>query len=151
MSYPDQMNKKPETGPPNLDWPNRKQYRKSITIEIAVYISCAIILLMSIMGYIITKIYVETTTEDVVDKLLIQSRSYSNSAGKFIISTQKPDELMLNSICKKLASDRSTYYWVGIADQNGNLLAHTDISRVIQSGKLPSITSSKFGQLLKSL
>ena len=150
MSSPENQSWDRDRSDPGIDWPDRKRYGRSITLEFALYISISIVLLMSLTGYIITDIYVKTTTRDVIDKLLIQSRSYSNSAGKFFISSKTPDELMLNNICKKLSADNSEIYWAGITDPDNKILAHTDIRQVITSGHIDAVESREFVDLLQS-
>jgi serine phosphatase RsbU (regulator of sigma subunit) len=150
MNSQKNQSKSPDPNGSGIDWPDPQLYKKSITFEFAFYISLAVVMLMSITGYIVTSIYVKTTTRDVIDKLLIRSRSYSNSAGKFIISTKEPDELMLNNVCKKLASDNPDIFWAGIADPHNNLLAHTDIRKIITSDQMVPVKSQEFPDLLQS-
>lgn len=121
-------------------WPESSQFRRSILWEFALYVCGVILILMTVTGFIITDQYVDTVTESVADKLLVQARSYSRTAGKSILAANGPDALMLNNVCKRLASDNPDIYWVGIADNEGLFLAHTDISRVIAGNHLESIT-----------
>ena len=81
------------------EWPSPGQFKKSFRTEFTLYICSIILILMSITGYIITDKYVHTVTQNVIEKLLAQSRAYSASAGKLIISTNGPDALLLNNIC----------------------------------------------------
>lgn len=118
------------------DWPQAKQFRKSIRLEFSLYVSIIILLLMLTTGYVITNKYVNTVTQNVVEKLLVQARAYSGSAGKLIISTNGPDELLLNNICKKLATNNNDIYWAGITNQKNIFLAHTDIKHVIAGAKI---------------
>jgi len=129
-------------------WPEAKQFRRSIRIEFSLYISGIILALMLATGYIMTDRYVKTVTQDVIEKLLVQTRSYSGSAGKLIISTNGPDALLLNNICNKLASDNSDVYWVGITDRDDNFLAHTDIKQVISGGTMAPIQKNDFDEIL---
>jgi hypothetical protein len=80
------------------DWPEPSQFKKSIRFEFALYVSGIMIVLMLVTGYIISSQYVKTVTRSVVDKLLVQARSYSEPAGKLMISGGGPDELLLNNI-----------------------------------------------------
>jgi len=118
------------------DWPRAKQFRKSIRLEFSLYVSGMIILLMLVTGYVITDKYVTTVSQNVVEKLLVQARAYSRSAGKLIISTNGPDELLLNNICKNLAENNDDVYWVGITNQENTFIAHTDIKQVIAGVKM---------------
>jgi len=129
-------------------WPEAGQFRKSIRFEFSLYVSAIILALMLATGYIMTDRYVKTVTQDVVDKLLIQIRSYSGSAGKLIISTNGPDVLLLNNICKNLAADNTDVYWVGITDQGNNFLAHTDIKKVISGKTMAPVQKNKFAEIL---
>ncbi|MCD6161060.1 MAG: PP2C family protein-serine/threonine phosphatase [candidate division Zixibacteria bacterium] len=149
MNFPTTQIKKIEPDNDAIQWPEQHQFKKSIRFEFALYISSIIILLMSITGYFITSFYVESATRNVLDKLLTQSRSYSSSAGKLIISSKDPDELLLNNICKKLAAENPDVYWAGITNQKGIFIAHTDIVKVITSEKMPDVTSGSFPELLK--
>ena len=92
------------------DWPEPSQFRKSIRLEFALYVCGIMIALMLVTGYIISSQYVKTVTRSVVDKLLVQARSYSEPAGKLIISGDAPDALLLNNICKKLADNEPDVY-----------------------------------------
>ncbi len=118
------------------DWPEPKQFRRSIRLEFSVYVSAIILVLMAVTGYVITDRYVDTVTRSVVDKLLVQARSYSGTAGKLIIAANGPDALLLNNACKKLVADNPDAYWAGISDVDGTFLAHTDLKQVIAGKKL---------------
>lgn len=131
-------------------WPEARQFKKSIRTEFALYISAVILVLMAATGYIITDKYVDTVTQNVVEKLLTQSRAYSGSAGKLIIAANGPDELLLNNICKRMKSDDADIYWAAIADKDKSFLAHTDLKQVISGGKMVSIGRQGFEQLLKA-
>ncbi|MEW5994769.1 MAG: hypothetical protein AB1744_10280, partial [Candidatus Zixiibacteriota bacterium] len=131
-------------------WPQARQFRKSIRLEFSLYLSGVILVLMLITGYVITDQYVKTVTRDVVEKLLVQARSYSGPAGKHIISSDGPDMLMLNNICKKLSGDNPDVYWTGITGQDGVFLAHTDIRQVVAGAEMPVLYSEQFGQALKT-
>jgi serine phosphatase RsbU (regulator of sigma subunit) len=131
-------------------WPEPSQFKKSIRLEFTVYVSGIIIILMLVTGYVISSQYVKTVTENVVDKLLVQARSYSSPAGKLIISADGPDALLLNNICKKLADDNPDVHWAGIAGDDGVFLAHTDIKQVVSSGKIRRYAASGFFDVLRS-
>jgi serine phosphatase RsbU (regulator of sigma subunit)/uncharacterized protein (UPF0333 family) len=135
------MNTNEQKQPVN-DWPRAEQFRKSIRLEFSLYVSAVILLLMLATGYIITEKYVATVSQNVVERLLTQARAYSSSAGKLIISTNGPDELLLNNICKKLVENNSDIYWAGITNQEGTFIAHTDIKQVIAGAKM-DLTSDK--------
>ncbi len=131
-------------------WPQAKNFRHSIRLEFTVYVSIIILLLMSATGYIITDKFVDSTTRNVVEKLLIQARSYSGPAGKHIISANGPDALMLNNICKKLNQDNPDVIWTGIADNKRLFLAHSEISKVVTGQQLPALSNQEFKDLLNS-
>jgi serine phosphatase RsbU (regulator of sigma subunit) len=122
---------------PTGEWPSPAQYRKSIRLEFAVYVGGIILLLMLITGAIVTNRLVDTVTQSVVDKLLVQARSYASAAGKHIIAAEGPDALMLTDICQKLAADNKDLGWVGIVGTNNIFLAHTDVKQVITGQSLP--------------
>jgi len=130
------------------DWPQARDYRKSIRLEFSLYISGIILCMMLVSGYVITDRYVKTVTRNVVDKEIVQARSYSRPAGKLIISTDGPDALLLNNICKKLAIDNPDIYWVGIAGADSVFLAHTDIKQVVASKRIKPIDSEPLADVL---
>ncbi|MCP4706636.1 MAG: hypothetical protein GY865_18710, partial [candidate division Zixibacteria bacterium] len=132
------------------DWPKASQFKKSIRLEFSLYMAIIILILMATTGFIVTNQYVNTVTRDIAERLLVQARSYSGSSGKLIISTNGPDALLLNNICKKLASDNPDVYWVGIADKQNKFLAHTDIKQVVGGASLTTISTQHFGDILKS-
>lgn len=125
------------------EWPSPSQFRKSIRLEFAVYLGSIVLLLMLISGAIVTDRLVDTVTQHVVDKLLVQARSYASAAGKHIIAAEGPDALMLTDICRKLASENKELGWVGIASKDNTFLAHTDVRQVISGGSLHSALSPK--------
>jgi serine phosphatase RsbU (regulator of sigma subunit) len=131
------------------DWPEPSQFKKSIRFEFALYVSGIMIVLMLVTGYIISSQYVKTVTRSVVDKLLVQARSYSEPAGKLMISGGGPDELLLNNICKKLADSDPNVYWAGITDGRRAFIAHTDIKQVIKSARMRPVTAGQFQDMLK--
>ncbi len=120
-------------------WPEESQFRRSILWEFALYICGVILVLMTTTGYIITDQYVDTVTRTVAEKLLVQARSYSRTAGKSILAANGPDALMLNNICKRLSTDNPDIFWAGIAGNDGQFLAHTDIARVVAQDRLEPI------------
>jgi len=122
------------------EWPRAERYRRSIRIQFSLYLGGIILAIMLVTGYIISHQYVETVTGNVIETLLVQARSYSSPAAKFIISTQNPDALLLNNLCRKLQEDNRAVYWVGIVDQNGAFIAHTDMKQVITGQVAPSLT-----------
>jgi serine phosphatase RsbU (regulator of sigma subunit) len=132
------------------DWPAPSQFKRSIRLEFTVYVSAIIVLLMVVTGYVISSQYVKTVTAGVVDKLLVQARSYSSPAGKLIIAADGPDALLLNNICKKLAEDNQDVYWAGIAGGDGVFLAHTDIKKVVGSEQMTRVEASDFSDILRS-
>ncbi len=131
-------------------WPEPSQFKKSIRVEFAMYVSAIIVVLMLVTGYVISSQYAKTVTRNVVDKLLVQARSYSSPAGKHIIAAGGPDALLLNDICKKLADDNTDVYWAGITGDNGVFLAHTDIKKVVGAQQMRGITASGFADMLRS-
>jgi serine phosphatase RsbU (regulator of sigma subunit) len=131
------------------DWPQASQFKKSIRYEFARYISGIILGLMLVTGYFISSQYVKVVTQNVVDKLLVQARSYSGPAGKLIISGGGPDALLLNNLCRKLANDNPDVYWAGITDADGIFIAHTDIKQVIGSSRMLPVEAGQFQDMLR--
>jgi len=130
-------------------WPQASQFRKSIRLEFSLYVSGIILVLMLVTGYVISNLYVKTVTQNVIDKLLVQARSYSGPAGKLIISTDEPDALLLNNICRKLTDDNSEVYWAGIANRRNVFIAHTDLRQVIASSQMKPVENSQPGTGLR--
>jgi uncharacterized protein (UPF0333 family) len=131
------------------EWPQASQFKRSIRLEFSLYVSGIILVLMLVTGYVISNQYVKTVTKNVIDKLLVQARSYSRPAGKLIISTDEPDALLLNNICRKLSDDNSEVYWVGIANKQNVFIAHTDLKQVIGSGQMKPVENSPPGTNLR--
>jgi serine phosphatase RsbU (regulator of sigma subunit) len=131
------------------DWPQASQYRRSIRWEFSLYVSAIILVMMLATGLVITDQYVGTVTKSVVESLLVQARSYSGPAGKHILANENPDALLLNNVCKNLASDNAEVYWAGIADRRGKYLAHTDIKKVLGGEAAPEITGREHNDLLR--
>lgn len=131
-------------------WPESGQFPRSIRLEFSLYVSGLIILLMAVTGYIITEQYVKTVTQNVVDKLVVQARSYSGPAGKHIIASEQPDALMLSNVCKRLLDDNPEIYWVGITDQENQFIAHTDIRHVVASEQFAMrVGQSEFSDMIR--
>jgi serine phosphatase RsbU (regulator of sigma subunit) len=126
------------TGP---SWPDATQFRRSLRWQFPLYVSLLIVLLMSVTGYIFTRQYVAEVTSHVVDRLMVQVRSHAVSAAKDILSPNGPDVLLLNSLCRQIASANPELYWTGIADEHGVFLAHTDV-RFLTSGGLFQLPSA---------
>ncbi|MEZ5360317.1 MAG: PP2C family protein-serine/threonine phosphatase [Candidatus Zixiibacteriota bacterium] len=131
-------------------WPQPNQFKKSIRLEFTLFVSVIILLLMFVTGYVLTQRFVESTTRNVVEKLLVQARSYSGPAGKHIISANGPDALMLNNICKKLDRDNADVIWTGVTDKRREFLAHTDISQVVAQKSLPELQTDEYRDLLSA-
>jgi hypothetical protein len=130
-------------------WPQPGQFRRSIRLQISLLISGLILALMLGTGYVITDKFVDTATRDVVDKLVVQARSFSGAAGKHIISAAGPDALMLNNICKKLARDNSDVYWAAIADNSSAFIAHTDIKQLVSAGRMVAHEGTAYADMLR--
>jgi len=131
------------------NWPEAKNFKKSIRLEFLMFVSAMIILLMGTTGYVITDKYVDTATHNVIDKLLVQVRSFSGTAGKLIISVNGPDELLLNNICSKIKADNPDVYWAGVTDKNGRFLAHVDIKEVIRGAQMPAVSGNSSDNILR--
>ncbi|MEW5702538.1 MAG: SpoIIE family protein phosphatase [Candidatus Zixiibacteriota bacterium] len=131
------------------DWPDASRYRRSIRWEFSLYVSAVIVILMLVTGYVVTRKYVTTVTRGVTEKLLVQARSYSTTAGKLILSANGPDLLMLSNVCKKLAADNKDVYWVGIAGADDHFLAHTDIKQLTQNASLRAGHDRAFAEVLR--
>ena len=115
----------------NLEWPSPGKYGSSVVRQFSILVSLAIIVLMGMTGYVITDQFVKTVTDQVVHRLVVQARSYSGPAGKLLLSSERPDALLLNNICRKLSQDSKVVYWSGITDAQEEFIAHTDIKQVI--------------------
>jgi serine phosphatase RsbU (regulator of sigma subunit) len=131
------------------DWPEPSQFRRSIRFEFTLYVSGIMLVLMLVTGYVISSQYVRTVTRDVVEKVLVQARSYSGPAGKMIISGGEPDVLSLNNMCKRIASDNAGVFWAGIAGDQGAFLAHTDIKKVIAQAHWEPRATGDFPEKLR--
>ncbi len=134
----------------NQEWPRAEQFRRSIRFEFSLYISLAVVVLMAVTGYVMTDMYVRKTTEQVIGEALASVRSYSNTAGKLIISPDKPDALLLNNLLRRLTADYSDAYWAAIAGQDSVFLAHTDMRKVLMADKLERISSDSTIAFLKN-
>ncbi|MDD3732220.1 MAG: hypothetical protein PHU88_07600, partial [candidate division Zixibacteria bacterium] len=131
------------------DWPESRHYKKSIRLNFSLYMAGMILVLMLITGSVITNQYVDAVTRQIVDKLLVQARSSSGPAGKLIISTNGPDALLLNNICRKLAVDNPDVYWAGITNTENTFLAHTDIKKVIAGAAMSQISTDQYLDLVR--
>jgi serine phosphatase RsbU (regulator of sigma subunit) len=132
------------------DWPEPSQFKRSIRLEFTLYVSGIILVLMLVTGYVISGQYVKTVTVDVVDRILVQARSYSGPAGKMIISGEEPDVLSLYNVCKRIAGDNPGVFWAGITTGDGTFLAHTDIKEVVAGGRWESVTTGQFPEMLRA-
>ncbi|MFH1312630.1 MAG: PP2C family protein-serine/threonine phosphatase [Candidatus Eisenbacteria bacterium] len=131
------------------DWPDPSSFKQSIRLQFTVYVCGMILVLMLVTGYVISDRYVKTVTWNMVDKILVQARSYSVPAGKMIILGNEPDVLMLNNVCKRIASDNPDVYWAGITGTDDVFLAHTDIRQVVASKKMGHINATGFHDMLR--
>jgi serine phosphatase RsbU (regulator of sigma subunit) len=131
------------------DWPQASQFKKSIRYEFARYVSVTILAMMLITGYVISSQYVKSVTQGVVDKLLVQARSYSGPAGKLIISSGGPDVLLLNNLCTKLINDNPDVYWAGITGADEVFIAHSDIKHVISRNRMRPVSANQFQDVLR--
>lgn len=120
----------------SLQWPQPKDFRRSIRFEFSLYVSLVILIIMLITGYVITSRYVETVTQNVVDNLLLQARAYTGQASKLLLASAEPDALLLNNICSKFVQNNPDIYWAGITGTDKRIVAHTDIKQVITQQKL---------------
>ncbi len=132
------------------DWPEPSQFRRSIRLEFTLYVSGIILVLMLVTGYVISSQYVRTVTVDVVDKILVQTRSYSGPAGKMIISGEEPDVLSLNNMCKRIAGDNTGVFWAGITGDDARFIAHTDIRQVVAGARWTPVTAGRFPEMLRA-
>ena len=121
----------PKTAQPA--WPDAREFRGSVRRDFAIYVSVVILMLMVVTGYVVSKQYVDTVTEHVVEKLQVQARSHSGTAAKLFVSEMGPDVLLLTNICNELRSENPAIYWAGFTDNKGQWIAHTDI-RLVASG-----------------
>lgn len=132
------------------DWPEPSQFNRSIRLEFTLYVSGIILVLMLVTGYVISSQYVRTVTVDVVEKILVQARSYSGPAGKMIISAGEPDVLSLNNMCKRIAGDNAGVFWAGITGDDGRFLAHTDIKQVVAGTVWGQVATGQFPDMLRA-
>jgi serine phosphatase RsbU (regulator of sigma subunit) len=130
-------------------WPHANQYSRSIRWEFSIYISALILILMLAAGAVLTDKYMNTVTGNVVEKLIVQARSYSGPAGKHLLAAEGPDALMLSNICRKLAEESADVYWVAIADKNGKLTAHTNIREVVAGNSLEQWSGREYFDILR--
>ncbi len=113
-----------------LEWPDPKQYRRSLRWQFSLYLGVLVILLMAVAGYEFTRQHVKEVTSNVVNRILVQARSHSVSAAKDILSPNGPDVLLLNNICRELSTTNRDLYWAAITDETGTFLAHTDMRQL---------------------
>jgi len=132
------------------DWPEPSQFKKSIRLEFTLYVSGIMLVLMLVTGYVISSQYVKTVTVDVVDKILVQARSYSGPAGKMIISGEAPDVLSLSNMCKRIAGDNPGVFWAGIAGADGRFVAHSDIKQVVAGAEWAPRADGQFPEMLRT-
>jgi len=130
-------------------WPSVTKYTRSIRREFALYVGGLIVLLMLVSGLMVTNKLVATVTRNVVDKTVVQARSYAGAASKQVIAAHGPDALMLTDICKKLMGDNSDCGWAGIVDGSGRYLAHTDMRVVIGGSRFLSSQTSEYVEGLR--
>jgi len=135
---------------PSRDWPEAGDFKKSIKREFSLFVSGMLMVLMLISGYVVTRLHVGTVTQNVIDKLLVQARSYSGPAGKLIISSDEPDALLLSNICSRLSEDNPEVFWAGIAGKEGRYLAHTDLKKVISGSSLERLATQQTGADVRS-
>jgi serine phosphatase RsbU (regulator of sigma subunit) len=134
---------------PGGAWPQARDYRKSIRLEFALFVGGLFLVLMAASGYLITRQYVTTVTQSVVEKLVVQARAFSGPAGKHILAADGPDELLLNNICQKLATDNPDIYWAGITGSDQTYLAHTDLKQVMRGTQLTVLASPSADEFLR--
>lgn len=119
-----------------LPWPSAATYKRSIHLRFSLYVVGLVLVLMLATGLVVSNKLVTTVTQNVVDKLLVQARSYAGAAAKQIIAADGPDVLTLTDICKKLMGDDPDFGWAGIANDSNRFLAHTDMRQVISESRL---------------
>ncbi len=132
------------------EWPSPSKYNRSLRREFAFYLGGLVLLLMIFTGLIITNQLVTTVTDNIIDKILAQTRSYAGAASKQMIAADGPDVLMLTDICNKLMADNPDCGWVGIADKQGRYLAHTNMRLVIASSSLSLVGSDTYAGRLRN-
>ncbi len=132
------------------EWPQPKDFRRSIRVEHTVVMACMICTLLTIAGYLVISRHVETVADHVVRELVVQARSFSRTAGGLLLSSESPDQLLLNEICTGLAADNPDVYWCGISDTDSAFIAHTDIRQVVTRQRWDPIGSSQGHSVLRS-
>ncbi|MEW6051763.1 MAG: SpoIIE family protein phosphatase [Candidatus Zixiibacteriota bacterium] len=139
---------------PNQDmlsqWPAPSRFNRSIRREFALYLGGLVLLLMIVTGLMVTNQLVATVTDNVIDKLLVQTRSYAGAAAKQVIAADGPDALMLTDICKRLMSENPDCGWAGIADRDGRYLAHSDMKQVVSASALSITPSGRYLSRLRT-
>ena len=131
------------------EWPDAKKYPRSIRFHISLYVAGVILLLMIVSSFIVSEKYASVVTRSIVEQLLAQARSYSSSAAKHFLTTDSPDVLMLNNICRRLSDESKYIYWAAITDAKGDLVAHTDVRQIASVGRLPKWPTSGEQELLR--
>jgi len=134
----------------HYDWPDAKQYKRSIRVQFALVVSVLTALLVIITGYGFSKLYVKSVTQSEIEKLLIEARSFSAPTGKLMIAGNSSDNLLLQNVCKRLKSENSDIFWVGVASADGLFKAHTDIGQVVSRSNVRSFAGSSYRELLRS-
>lgn len=119
---------------PRPAWPDARDFRGSVRRDFAIYVSAIILMLMVVTGYVVSKQYVATVTDHVVENLQVQARAHSGTAAKLFVSELGPDVLLLTNICNELRQENPSIYWAGFTDNKGKWIAHTDI-RLVASGE----------------
>lgn len=131
-------------------WPEPQKFRRNLRLEFSLYLSVMVVLLMAVTGYVITENYVRTVTRGTAERLLAQARSYTATAGKHFLGGSQPDLLMLSSMCTKLTEEIPDAYWAGITGIDSTFLAHSDVKQVMAGGRLASLQSPQFPDLLRA-
>ncbi|UCG61618.1 MAG: SpoIIE family protein phosphatase [Candidatus Zixiibacteriota bacterium] len=131
------------------EWPQTKDFRRSIRVEHTVVMACMIFTLMAIAGYLVITRHVETVANHVVRELVVQARSFSRTAGELLLSSENPDQLLLGEICGNFANDNSDVYWCGISGVDSTFIAHTDIRQVMRHQKWCQVAGGRRHDVLR--
>lgn len=143
MSNPEHTGQKHE-------WPETKNFRRSIRVEHTVIMAFMICTLLATTGYLVITRHVETVASHVVRELVVQARTFSRTAGGMLLSSENPDQLVLGEICSNFASDNSDLFWCGISGIDSGFIAHTDIRQVITNEKWQAVTDCREHAVLRN-
>jgi serine phosphatase RsbU (regulator of sigma subunit) len=134
----------------NDNWPKAELYPRSIRKEFSLYISGLLMILMLAAGLILTDKYVAAVARGTVEKLVVQTRSYSGPAGKHLLTAYGPDAMMLGNTCGNLTRENPDIYWAAVAAADGRLVAHSEIREVVAGKRLPEWSGQPMDEIIRA-